>query len=138
MRRRHLAYWLSGLCVLASIASLVIHGGPRYGVDFAGGTLLEISVVPPPTVDAVREAVDEAGFRGSEIQRMENPGQFLIRLGAEVGHKDPAPLIRKAILAAHPGSRVETLRVEAVGPRVGGELRGAALNAVSLALGLIL
>jgi preprotein translocase subunit SecF len=138
MGRRHIAYWFSGLCVLASVVSLIAHGGPRYGVDFTGGTLLEILVNPPPGVDAVREAVDKAGFHGAEIQVMENPGQFLIRLGTDVGRQDPSPMIRATILAAHPNAQFEVLRIESVGPRVGGELRGAALKAIFLALGLIL
>lgn len=138
MSRRHIAYWVSGICVLISLVSLIMHGGPRYGVDFTGGTLLEIVVNPSPSVDAVRAAVDKAGFVGSEIQRLEKPGQFLIRLSAHEGSVSPAPMVRNAIFAAHPGTTVEILRVESVGPRVGGELRGAAIKAVFMALGLIL
>ena len=138
MRRRHIAYWFSGLCVLASLVSLILHGGPRYGVDFTGGTLLEIRVTPPPPVETIREAVDKAGFLGSEIQRLDKPGQFLIRLGAHQDAKNSASGIRTAIQAAHPASTFELLRVESVGPRVGGELRGAALKSIFLALGLIL
>ena len=138
MGRRHIAYWFSGICVLISLASLILHGGPRYGVDFTGGTLLEVLVTPPPPVEAVREAVDKAGFVGSEIQRLDKPGQFLIRLGAHMDAKNSATGIRTAIQAAHPSSTFELLRVESVGPRVGGELRGAALKSIFLALGLIL
>jgi len=138
MRRRHIAYWVSGLCVLASLISLIVHGGPRYGVDFTGGTLIEILVTPPPAVDQIRRSVDEAGFRGAEIQQLQRPGQFLIRIGVTDIHKDPGPTIRNAVLAAVPRSTVETIRVEHVGPRVGSELRGAAIKAIFLALGLIL
>ena len=138
MRRRHIAYWVSGLCILVSIISLVVHGGPRYGVDFTGGTLLEIQVQPPPAVDQVRRAVDEAGFTGAEIQRLERPGQFLIRIGLTEIHKDPAPTVKNAIVATNPSAAVEILRVETVGPRVGSELRGSAIKAIFMALGLIL
>jgi len=138
MRRRHIAYWVSGLCVLASLISLIVHGGPRYGVDFTGGTLIEILVTPPPAVDQIRRAVDEAGFRGAEIQQLQRAGQFLIRIGVTDIHKDPGPTIRNAVVASVPRSSVEMIRVEHVGPRVGSELRGAAIKAVFLALGLIL
>jgi preprotein translocase subunit SecF len=138
MARRHVAYWFSGLCVAASIASLVMHGGPRYGVDFTGGTLMEIQLLPPPAVDAVRSAVDKAGFPGSEIQRLDRPGQFLIRLGAHEGVKDVAAAVRDGIRASLPNGTYSLLRLESVGPRVGGELRGAAIKAIFLALGLIL
>ena len=138
MGRRHIAYWFSGICVLISIVSLMAHGGPRYGVDFTGGTLLEVAILPPPSVDAVRSGVDGAGFVGSEIQSLVKPGQFLIRLGSKEGVKDPALQVRNALTAAHAGATIEILRIESVGPRVGGELRGAATKAVFLALGLIL
>ena len=138
MGKRHIAYWFSGICVLISIVSLVMHGGPRYGVDFTGGTLLEVAITPPPHVEKVRAAVDQAGFVGSEIQSLVKPGQFLIRLGTREGVKEPAKLVHDALTAAHAGSTIEILRVESVGARVGGELRGAAIKAVFLALGLIL
>jgi len=137
MRRRHLAYLFSGVCVLATIISLAIHGGPRYGVDFTGGTLIEAKIEPPLPIDAVRTAVDRAGHKGAEIQRLEQPGQVLIRLGVAT-EKDPARRVSDTLRAAAPGSTVEVLRVETVGPRVGSELRAAALKAVFLALGLIL
>ena len=139
MGRRHIAYWLSGLCVLASIVSLVVHGGPRYGVDFTGGTLVELAVAPPLPVDNVRRAVDQAGFTGAEIQALNVPGQYLVRIGAtELRRIDPGLRVREAVAITNPGSTVEIRRVETVGPRVGNELRGSALKAIFLALGLIL
>lgn len=137
MRRRHIAFIISGACVLISIISLIVHGGPRYGVDFTGGSLVEVLVTPPLHADAVRAAVDHAGFRGSEIQELSRPGQFLIRTEARAG-QNPAPAIVTAVESEHPGTHVEKLRYEAVGPRVGGELRGAAIKAIFFALGFIL
>jgi len=138
MRKRHIAYWVSGICVAVSIISLIAHGGPRYGVDFTGGTLLELAITPPPAIDDLRSAVDRTGFTGSEIQRLDKPNQFLIRLGTNEKVKDPAPVVRGAVQTAHPNATIEILRVESVGPRVGDELRGNAIKAVFLALGLIL
>jgi preprotein translocase subunit SecF len=138
MSRRHIAYWISGLAIVASIVSLIVHGGPRYGVDFTGGTLLEIQTTPELPVDEVRKSVENAGFAGAEIQRLDAPGVFLIRIGVNELHRDPAPRVREAIVISHPGSTVTIRRVETVGPRVGGELRTAAIKAIFLALGLIL
>jgi preprotein translocase SecF subunit len=138
MRKRHIAYWVSGICVAVSIISLIVHGGPRYGVDFTGGTLLELAITPPPAIDDLRSAVDKTGFTGSEIQRLDAPNQFLIRLGTNEKVKDPAPTVRDAVREAHPNATIEILRVESVGPRVGDELRGNAIKAIFLALGLIL
>jgi preprotein translocase subunit SecF len=139
MRRRHIAYWVSGLCVLASVASLILHGGPRYGVDFTGGTLMELRFSPPMNIDHVRLAVDRAGFPGSEIQKLDRPGQVLLRFGPHAkGGPEPAAAIRDAVHAVSPGTALEVLRVESVGPRVGGELKTAAAKAMALALVLIL
>jgi len=137
MRRRHIAFLFSGACVLVSIVSLIMHGGPRYGVDFTGGALVEILVTPPVHADAVRAAVDHAGYRGSEIQELSRPGQFLIRTEIRAG-QNPAPAIVQAVSTEHPGAKVERLRYESVGPRVGSELRGAAIKAIFFALGFIL
>ena len=137
MRRRHIAYAVSGVCVLASVVSLLLHGGPRYGVDFTGGTLIEAQITPPLPIEAVRSAVDRAGHKGAEMQRLDQPGQVLIRLGVST-EKDPAEGVSRALRAAAPGATVEILRVETVGPRVGSELRNAAVRAVLVALGLIL
>src|SRR5512147_123477 len=133
MGKRAITYMFSGLCVLISIVSLVVHGGPRYGVDFTGGTLVEVAVTPAPHVDVVRKAVEEAGFTGAEIQRLEKPEFFLIRLGTNQGGKNPANVVKAALEKA--GGTVDIRRVESVGPRVGGELRGAATKAVFLAMG---
>ena len=138
MRRRHIAFLFSGACVLISIVSLLVHGGPRYGVDFTGGSLVEILVTPAVHADAVRAAVDHAGYPGSEIQELSRPGQFLIRVESHAGRTSPAPAIQQSVVQQHPGSGVEVLRVESVGPRVGGELRGAAIKAIFFALGFIL
>ena len=138
MGRRAIAYTISGLAVLISVVSLVVHGGPRYGVDFTGGTLVEVSVTPAPHVDVVRKAVEGARITGAEIQRLEKPEYFLIRLGTGEGGKNPATVVKGALEQIQPGTTVDIRRVESVGPRVGGELRGAAVKAVFLALGLIL
>jgi len=138
MARRHIAFLVSGVCVLISIASLIMHGGPRYGVDFTGGSLIEIQVTPPVHVDEVRSAVDRAGLAGSEIQGLARPGQFLIRAEAKPGKASPSSAISNAVQAGDPGRKVEVLRVESVGPRVGNELRGAAIKAIFFALGFIL
>ena len=138
MGRRHIAFIISGACVLISLISLMVHGGPRYGVDFTGGSLVEIQTTPPLHADQVRAAVDHAGYSGSEIQELSRPGQFLIRVESKPGNQSPASGIAHAVQTEHSSARVEVLRVETVGPRVGSELRGAAIKAILFAMGLIL
>jgi len=138
MKRRHVAFLFSGACMLISLVSLILHGGPRYGVDFTGGSLVEIQTTPALHADQVRAAVDHAGYSGSEIQELSKPGQFLIRVEIKQGSQSPASGIAHAVQTEHPSAKVEVLRVESVGPRVGSELRGAAIKAILFAMGLIL
>jgi preprotein translocase subunit SecF len=139
MKYRKLAYWISGGLVLATAVWLVIHGGPRYSVDFTGGTLVQIRTSHVLPADRVRSALDNAGFRGFELQQMtgESRTEFIIRLKS-TGQNDPFPEIRRAIESRFPGERVELRRNEAVGPKVGSELRDKAIWAVLSSLAAIL
>ena len=90
MGRRHIAYIISGIMLVASLASLMVHGGPRYGVDFTGGTLIEAAIQPTPSPDVVRSAVEGGGFARAEIQQgIDRPNEFLIRLGVSEAGTDP-------------------------------------------------
>ena len=131
MRFRRVAYMFSGTLILATIAWLIVHGGPRYGVDFTGGTLLQIRTSQVLPADQVRGALDAAGFRGIELQQMagDNRDEYLLRLQGESA-RDPFSGIQRAIQARFPGVNVERRRTESVGPRVGSELRQKAFWAV--------
>ena len=52
MGRRRIAYGVSGFFMLISLISLIAHGGPRYGVDFTGGSIVEVLVTPAAHADA--------------------------------------------------------------------------------------
>jgi preprotein translocase SecF subunit len=139
MKYRRFAYMFSSAWVLATIIWLVMHGGPRYSVDFTGGTLLQVRTSQSVPADQVRHALDEAGYRGSELQQMvgEAHNEFMIRIKTTTG-QDPFPAIQKVIQARNPGTTVELRRTESVGPKVGNELRNKALWAVLGSLGGIL
>jgi len=139
MKYRRFAYMFSGAWILATIIWLVMHGGPRYSVDFTGGTLLQIRTSQAVQPDQVRHALDEAGYRGSELQQVvgDEHNEFMIRLQAASG-QDPFPAIQKAIQDRIPGTNVELRRTESVGPKVGSELRQKAIWAVLGSLGGIL
>jgi preprotein translocase SecF subunit len=137
MRHRRVAYLFSGALMLATVAWLVAHGGPRYGVDFTGGTLLQIRTSRTLRVDEVRQVVDAAGFRGTEIQQAGTGDEFLIRLATQQ-RQDPFVPIQAALRARFADTQVELRRAETVGPKVGRELRTQALWAVLGSLGAIL
>ena len=137
MKYRRYFYIFSALVMLATIGWLVAHGGPRYSVDFTGGTLLQVQTAKPMHADEVRKAIDGAGFRGGEIQASGAGNEFLIRLPSQQ-ERDPFPQVRDALLKIAPDSKPELRRIDAVGPKIGAELRNKAIWAVLFSLGAIL
>ena len=138
MKYRRYFYGFSTAVVLATVAWLVIHGGPRYSVDFTGGTLLQIQTAKPIPADEVRKALDAAGFRGAELQSSGNGDEFLIRLRTQDSKQDPFAKIQGELVKLDPASGPTLRRIEAVGPKIGEELRSKALWAVLLSLGAML
>jgi len=131
MRLRRAAYLFSGSLILATAVWLIVHGGPRYGVDVTGGTLLRVRTSRVLAADQVRAALDAGGFHGVELQQMagENRDEFLLRMKGESA-QDPFPGIQKSIESRFSGVTVERRGTDRVGPRIGSELRRKAIWAV--------
>src|SRR5206468_8993140 len=70
MRYRRFAYMFSGAWVLATVIWLVVHGGPKYSVDFTGGTMLQVQTSRVIPADEVRRALAAAGFRSFALQQV--------------------------------------------------------------------
>src|SRR5437763_4299479 len=79
MSYRKYFYAFSGAVLLATVVWLVAHGGPRYSVDFTGGTLLQVKTAHAMHTDDVRRALDAAGYKGYELQAAAG-NELLIRL----------------------------------------------------------
>ena len=138
MKYRRVAYVFSSLIVLATAGWLVVNGGPREGVDFKGGTLLQVRTAPALPADDVRSALDAGGLRGVEIQQMTGQAkdEYLIRVRSEA--RDPFASVQTALIAKNAGVKVELRRIETVGAKVGGDLRHKALMAILCSIGVIL
>jgi preprotein translocase SecF subunit len=142
MKYRKFAYLFSGALMLATVVWLVLHGGPRYGVDFTGGTLLQVRMSRVLHADEVRSALDAAGLHGTELQQMtgQNANEFMIRV-QQHGQENPGdlfPRVQQTLQSRYPDVRVELRRTERVGPKVGSELRHKAVWAILGSLGAIL
>ena len=139
MKYRRFAYMFSGALVLATAVWLVMHGGPRYSVDFSGGELLQVRASRTLQADEMRKALDADGLTGYELQQMSgsNSDEFMIRAQIRPGH-DLFQEVQKAIQTHISGVTVELRRTELVGPKVGNELRQKAVWAVLMSLGSIL
>ena len=144
---RKLALGGSGTVLALGVASIVALNGLKPGIDFAGGTLLELHFDPAVEVEEVRDPLSrvEVGGRtldlsSSEIKHFGSANDILIRVAEAETGTDVADGIKAALRAALPENLgpESVRRQEKVGPRIGEELSGAALRAVALSLALIL
>ena len=113
---------LSGLLIIISIASLIIKGLPL-GIDFTGGTLIEVGYEQPADLQALRNSLDGAGIKGATVQNFGTTKDVLIRLKPQEGvsNKDISNKVLDTI--NKDGNATATLRrVEFVGPQVGDDL----------------
>lgn len=132
IRLRRKAYVLSGVIILAGLVSLVLHGGPKLGIDFTGGTLLQVRFAAPVEPQPVRELLAQVGFPNAEIQRFGERSELIIRLPTGTGDETAVSRVVEALREAPslPTHEFDVLRTEQVGPKIGGELKGKALQAI--------
>lgn len=128
---RWYAYAFSGALVTLSVLALLLGGGPRYGIDFAGGTLVHVRFLKPVEIGAIRDALGNVG-RDVSVQDFGSiRGEYLLRVPESAsdlaGFGDR---VKKELATAFGADSFEILRSETVGPRVGTELRRKAILAV--------
>lgn len=127
---------LSALLIIASIASIFVNG-LNLGVDFTGGTVIEVGYPEAADVDKIRKALTEAKFDAS-VQHFGTAKDVLIRIAPQEG-VDRAKVGDKILEILKTGNAaVEMRRVEFVGPQIGDELRDDGGTAMLLALAGIL
>ncbi len=137
--KRKIAYLFSLLAVLATIFLLVWRGGPNYGVDFAGGMLIQIKLDRSHPSSDIRKALEAVQLGDSIIQELGEKDQFeyLVRVNRpDIEMAGLSEKVKQA-LALEFGQGVDIRRVEMVGPKVGKDLRQKALLAIFYALLLI-
>ena len=134
--RRKIAFCLSIACIAISFLSLIIHKGPRLGIDFAGGTLIQIKFASAVPIDDIKSGLATIGITKSSVQQFgqQSNHEFLVRTGISHGSDEGfTDNVKKALESINAG-KVEIRRVEMVGPQVGEDLRKKALFAMFYAL----
>lgn len=126
LRLKRYALVLSLLLLAASAAGLALRG-LNLGIDFTGGTLVEVAYPGPAELDQVREALDAAGYGDAVVQHFGTARDVLVRVAPRTGpagERVNNETISNRVLAALQDHNpdVELRRVEFVGPQVGEEL----------------
>jgi preprotein translocase subunit SecF len=137
--KRKIAFVLSLVMILISIGSLVINRGPRYGIDFAGGTLVQVKFEAPVTIDQIKSGLATMELAASAVQQFgqADDHEYLIRTDANNPEMEGLSEKIETTLKEATNVPVEIRRVEMVGPQVGQDLREKALFAMFYALLLI-
>jgi preprotein translocase subunit SecF len=136
MGQRRFWYLFSAAWIVAGLIGILFKG-VALGIDFLGGTELLVRFETPVEITDVRQAMNAAGFEGTEIKMFGNPTDILIRTGEQAEGSVIAERIRAGLTAAFPTTKLEVLREDQIGPRIGAELRRDALYAI-LALLIIM
>ena len=138
MGKRQIALVFSLVLIAIAIGSIVARG-LSLGIDFTGGTLIEVGYSEPADLESVRKALVDSGHGDSSVQQFGTPRDILIRL-ASSADADSASLSNEvfAALSKAADTQVDLRRVEFVGPQVGDELAEDGALAVLVALIAIL
>lgn len=121
MSKRKLLLVVSAVLVLVSLGSLVTRG-LNFGIDFAGGTLVEVGYQQSADLEQVRNQLAEGGFKEAVVQHFGTSKDVLIRLATHEGESS-ADLSTRLLHALQSNDQVVDLRrVEYVGPQAGSEL----------------
>ena len=134
--------WAVGLTVgfvAIGLASFAINPHINESIEFTGGTMMQVDLAKPVDVGAQRSSLDNAGVTGAEIQQFGTNREFTIRArgseaagGATTGAENVAKKIEGVLNQSYGVGQVHITRSEAVGPRVGDELKRDAIIAMLL------
>ncbi|MDX2480745.1 MAG: protein translocase subunit SecF [Desulfuromusa sp.] len=137
--KRKLALIVSVVLIVIGLASLLVKG-PNYGIDFAGGTLVQVQFAQPTDASAIKEAISGLELGSPVVQSFgDNQNEFLIRVEQASGElKGLSVQIQDALEKTYEKGNIDIRRVEMVGPQVGKDLRNKGLKALFYAmLGLL-
>ena len=145
---RNIGFGTSAAVLLIGIVSILGINGIRQGIDFAGGTLLELHFDPAVQVEDIRSQLGrvpvgdaEVDLSKSEIKQFGSENDILIRVSESGAGTEVADGIMGVLKSGFASSIAEMewiRRQEKVGPKIGSELSNAAVRAVLVALALIL
>ncbi|ATX81661.1 protein translocase subunit secF [Mariprofundus ferrinatatus] len=137
--KRKIALIISAIMMLTSLGALAVKG-LNFGIDFTGGTLVEVRFDKAPAIADVRDAISPKGYGNAVIQEFGSPEEILIRVQNK--EEENSSVISTGILDGlgekFGADAIEMRRIEFVGPQVGEELTRAGIMAVLISMLAIL
>jgi len=134
---RKIAFLVSGLIILLGLASLAIKGGPRFGIDFAGGVMVQVKFTAETELPAIQDSLKRTTLPTMTVQRFGGAGdnEYLLRLSSvDIHPEEVRGQINTAFGKSFGEGKFEVQRLEMVGPKVGSDLRTKALEAMFYAV----
>ena len=129
------AMMFSGALILLGLVSVAFHGGLKFGIDFAGGTLIQLQFKTPPVIDDIRDGLRTIGLGDSTIQEFGNPRDILIRVQrSEEKLQAVGAQVKNSLKDKFNVEDISIERVEMVGPKVGRDLREKAVLSIIYAI----
>jgi len=128
---------ISAVTFLIAVASLSTKG-LNFGVDFTGGTVMEVNYAQAPDVNKIRDSMTKLGFADAAVQNFGTSRDVLIRLPVKQGLTSAQLSEQVMAELRKDNATVQMRRVEFVGPQVGGELiENGALALLFVSLGIV-
>ena len=131
--KMRIAVLISAAAVLISLVSIIAHGGPNWGIDFAGGTVIQVKFQKDVPIDRIRASLDAVNLSEVTIQQFgaRDEHEYLIRTAESTEDlKGLSGRIEDSLAAAFGKDGFEVRRVEVVGPKVGKDLTQKGILAV--------
>ena len=131
------AFLFSLTLIAISLLSLIIKGGPRYGIDLEGGTLVQVKFFKPVDIGEVRKSLEGLTIEGLSVQEFgeKDAQEYLITMKKTTGELEGiSENVKKTLNSVFGSDTLEVRRVEMVGPKVGKDLRKKGMLAVTFSL----
>ncbi len=142
MGKRKLAFAFSGVMVLLGVIALVqiARGAANLGIDFAGGTAVQLKFDQPIKIDEARQALESNGLGNAELQEFGQDNKLLIRVKASTTIEEKtAERVQAVFSKEFPNNRFVVESTTEIGPTIGKKLQEDALIAIVISFaGIIL
>ncbi len=130
--KRRITFVISAILILVGLVATVLRGGPNYSIDFTGGMQVILRFENSITETPIREAISDLGYPGAEVKIITGNGEqdILVRIPKISNGEAVVATIQNDLQGHFADNQIEIRSVESVGPKIGHELRNAAILAI--------